>query len=258
MPFEAFKKAQETYKSVKEAISQKWEGFKKKFEGTKSEMANEVMNAKTPEDLIALGKKLQEQGESLQSEQLGIETEETGEDDKFEKFQKEDYENDFEAATKENEQFDEAKAAKEANRQAGEDASKVTEDEAAAAKLLEQIKNGNLKKETKNENKEYYEEAKNLLNNLFDDGKKEELDPFWNRVSEEQEKDANKLKELFKELNQSSLAQEFFNETIGKSISNNKGAYMVYGLLKGTEFANKFKELESARLEKEGYGKFDL
>jgi hypothetical protein len=143
------------YENVKKAVAEKWEGFKKKFEGTKSEMSLEVMNAKSPEDLILLGKKLQEQGEALKLEEDGV--------------KKEGIENDHEEALKDNESFDkekahgealeenkafeEDKATKEAEKaaeeerkrlQAEENAKKVAEDEQKAAELLEKIKSGNL------------------------------------------------------------------------------------------------------------------
>lgn len=71
-----FEGAVTAYQEVKKTIKDKWEGFKKKFEETKSEMSQEVMKAETPEDLIALGKKLQEQGETLKAEQGELEKEE--------------------------------------------------------------------------------------------------------------------------------------------------------------------------------------
>lgn len=73
---QAFEAAAKAYETVKKSIQEKWEGFKKKFEGTKAEASQEVMNAKTPEDLIALGKKLQQQGETLKLEEEGLKQEE--------------------------------------------------------------------------------------------------------------------------------------------------------------------------------------
>ncbi len=106
-------------------------------------------------------------------------------------------------------------------------------------------------------------EAKNLLKSLFNDAdsntRGRSFNPFESgNVSEEQEGSINKLRTLFKSLDQAALAQEFFDDTIGKRIDNNKAAYMVYGLFKGTEFASKFKELESARLKRAGFGEFTL
>ena len=68
--FEAGKAA---YENVQKTVQEKWEGFKQKFEGTKNEMSQELLNAKTSEELIALGKKLQEQGEALKIEEVQIE-----------------------------------------------------------------------------------------------------------------------------------------------------------------------------------------
>lgn len=60
------------------------------------------------------------------------------------------------------------------------------------------------------------------------------------------------------ELSQQKLAEDFFAETIGKRIDNNLGAYRVYQALKGTPFAERFKELEDKRLKDAGYGGFNL
>jgi len=53
---EAFGGVVQTLEKVKKSVQEKWDGFKKKFEGTKTELSQEVMGAKSPEDLIALGK----------------------------------------------------------------------------------------------------------------------------------------------------------------------------------------------------------
>ncbi|HRY82913.1 MAG TPA: hypothetical protein P5232_04430 [Candidatus Moranbacteria bacterium] len=129
------------YETVKEALAKKWENFKKKFEGAKSEMSKEVMDAKSPEDLIALGKKLQEQGEALRLEKDSAEREETGE----EEIHKE--------ANEENKAFDEAEAVKKAEEEAAkikfeeEKVKKEEEDRGKAESLLAQIKSGNLGEE---------------------------------------------------------------------------------------------------------------
>lgn len=52
---------------------------------------------------------------------------------------------------------------------------------------------------------------------------------------------------------QEALAKDYFDKTIGESISNNSEAYKVYQSLNGTAFANKFKELEHERLIAAGY-----
>lgn len=146
-------KATSTYEKVKSAVAEKWEGFKKKFEGTKSEMSQEVMDAKSPEDLIALGKKLQEKGEALKLEKDGVEKEEVGNDHEEalkdnETFDKEKAHGE---ALEENSAFDEAEATKKASEeaekariQAEEDAKKIAEDAKKAEELLAKIKSGNL------------------------------------------------------------------------------------------------------------------
>lgn len=77
---QAFEAATKAYETVKKSVSEKWESFKNKFEGTKTEMAQQVIDAKSPEDLIAAGKKLQEQGEALKMEQESVKQEETGDE----------------------------------------------------------------------------------------------------------------------------------------------------------------------------------
>ena len=122
------------------------------------------------------------------------------------------------------------------------------------------VANDNLRKAVEKykgtvENEKLYDEANHLLKNLFD---ARGLDPFWGAVPKECEDAANRLREIFKTLDQAALAQKFFDDTIGRRIDNNKQAYMVYGLLKGTAFANKFKELESARLKRAGYSELTI
>ncbi len=72
-----FEAAAQAYENVKKTVQEKWEAFKNKFEGTKTGMSQEVLSAKTPEDLIALGKKLQEQGEALKLEEESVKQEDT-------------------------------------------------------------------------------------------------------------------------------------------------------------------------------------
>lgn len=79
-----FENAVQKFEKVKTSIQEKWQGFKKKFEGTKGELSQEVMKAETPEDLIVLGKKLQEQGEALKVEQGALEKEEAESGEKHE------------------------------------------------------------------------------------------------------------------------------------------------------------------------------
>jgi len=64
------------FKSVKKSVQEKWSDFMKKFETTKVEILHEVINAKTPEELVVLGKKLQEEGKALEAEESSIKSEE--------------------------------------------------------------------------------------------------------------------------------------------------------------------------------------
>lgn len=67
-----FEKIQKTYEAAKSGIKEGIEKFRKKFEGTRDGLAKEVASAKSPEELIALGKKLQEQGEALRAEESEV------------------------------------------------------------------------------------------------------------------------------------------------------------------------------------------
>ena len=59
---------------------------------------------------------------------------------------------------------------------------------------------------------------------------------------------------------QKALAKEFFESTILKNFSSEtvRSAYEVYAQLKGTEFSNTFRELESNRLVEAGYSPLTL
>jgi len=98
--------------------------------------------------------------------------------------------------------------------------------------------------------------AKHLLGELFKKG--ETFNPFMGRIPKEIAAMGEELEEKIEGLNQAKLAEDFFEETIGQNISNIPKAYSVYGLLKGTEFSKRFKELESARLKKAGYSELTL
>ena len=66
------------------------------------------------------------------------------------------------------------------------------------------------------------------------------------------------VKEKLSTLDQEAVAVAYFNATIGEYIGNNRTAYQVYIALKGTPFANKFHELEDARLKEWGSSGFIL
>ncbi len=113
------------------------------------------------------------------------------------------------------------------------------------------------------EKQESHDRADKLLMQLYrnSDLAGEDFDPFWGRYNGESSKaiaETRKILESFSTSEQEALATKFFEETIGRNISNNHKAYMVYGALKGTRFSSKFKELESARLRAGGYGDFNL
>ncbi len=143
---QAFEKAAQVYEGVKKSVQEKWDGFKKKFEGTKSEMSQEVMSAKSPDDLIALGKKLQEQGEALKVEEQGVKQEEAGEGEKYEVGKKEMMDADYEEGHEMNKAFDENKAAEEAAKEkiriAEEDKLKAENEAAQLAEIRAKINGG--------------------------------------------------------------------------------------------------------------------
>ena len=81
---------------------------------------------------------------------------------------------------------------------------------------------------------------------------------FSGQPSQEATSFKKKLIEL-PEQEQQKIAESFFGDTIGQSISNNGNAYLVYMATKGTAFARKFTEMEDARLKSAGYsGGFTL
>jgi hypothetical protein len=127
----AFEAVAKKYEEVKQSVQEKWAGFKQKFEGAKIEMSQEVLNAKSPEDLIAAGKKLQEQGEALKLEEDSVKQEESqGED--LEGQKNEIMGGMQEEAGEMNKEFDENKAAEEAKAEAERVAAEKVADEAYA------------------------------------------------------------------------------------------------------------------------------
>jgi hypothetical protein len=110
---QTFEKATQIYEGIKKSIQEKWDGFKKKFEGTKSKISQEVINAKSPDDLIALGKKLQEQGETLKNEEQNMKQEKSSKDGKYETKKKEMLDADHKETYEINKTFNENKTTEE-------------------------------------------------------------------------------------------------------------------------------------------------
>ena len=257
---QAFEAATKVYETVKKSVREKWEAFKNKFEGTKTEIAQEVLKAESPEDLIATGKKLQEQGEALKLEQESIKREEVGEE-KLEGDKNAIIENAHEEALIENEKFDETKVVEkaEAERVAAEEQAaheeyvKQTEanEQAKIAELREKLGQGMEQSNLINpEQAEKISEVRNVFMQLFDKA-------GWTSFSELMAKSENILDGLDND-EQEQLAKEFFDETIGKNILNIPKSYQVYREFKGTAFAKKYAELEDARLKRAGYAGFTL
>jgi chromatin segregation and condensation protein Rec8/ScpA/Scc1 (kleisin family) len=149
---------------IKQGAKEMRKKFSEKFENAKKELADKIMGAKSPEDMIALGKKLQEQGETLKAEEAGVKQEELSEDQgeaiemntAFDKdkahgealemnaeFKKD---KDHEEALGINKEIDEAKAAEAKAQEQAKFAEEVRlsaeADKAAAAKILKKLQGG--------------------------------------------------------------------------------------------------------------------
>jgi len=150
--------------TIKQGAKEMRKAFSEKFENAKKELAEKVLGAKSPEDMIALGKKLQEQGEALKAEEVGVKQEELSEDHSeglemnaaFDKdkahgeamemnaeFKKD---KDHEEALGINKEIDEAKAAEvraqEKAKFAEEARLSAEADKAAAAEILKKLQGG--------------------------------------------------------------------------------------------------------------------
>jgi hypothetical protein len=124
---EAFQKVAQVYEKIKKSVQEKLEDFNKKFELVRTETSKEILGAKSPDDLINLGKKMQADGEALKLEQESVNQEKSqGED--LEKEKNEMIKNDHEEALAENESFDQQKAAEKA------EAERVSSEKAANEK----------------------------------------------------------------------------------------------------------------------------
>ncbi|MBX9809070.1 hypothetical protein K2X92_01645, partial [Candidatus Gracilibacteria bacterium] len=91
-----------------------------------------------------------------------------------------------------------------------------------------------------------------ILRNLY--LRTESFDPFVG--SYPNSKVLDPIKSALQKLNteeQIALADWFFEITIGHHISNNRNAYKVYYVFKGTSFSTRFHELETTRLKNAGY-----
>ena len=244
-------KVTSTYEKVKSAVAEKWEGFKKKFEGTKSEMSQEVMDAKSPEDLIALGKKLQEQGEALKLEKDGVEKEEMGNDHEEalkdnETFDKEKAHGE---ALEENNAFDEAEATKKASEeaekariQAEEDAKKIAEDAKKAEELLANIKNGNLgtKKPAEAVSEEKAETEKDIP-----EGEKIDVIALNNKIVNMGEKARNEALENLTQEEISAVAKNIAQGDSERMIDFLRNFNNKAEIVSQPEITNKFKEILS-------------
>jgi hypothetical protein len=255
--------ASNAYEKVKKSVQEKMEAFRNRFEGTKSEMVKQVIDAQSPEDLIAAGKKLQEQGEALRIQEQEARIEDGEVSAKLS--EKEGVESQMlDEATRENEVFNADREAeserleyeKEVKAQEEADMAKQIEmdnllAEKEAAQLAEiRTKLNGESIEPAIENNEKINEANKTLLNLFD---KADFRSFYDHAASSE----NVLNDL-DDAEQEQLAVKFYDETIGKTILNNARAYKVYGEFKGTSFAKKFAQLEDVRLKRAGYAGFTI
>lgn len=103
-----------------------------------------------------------------------------------------------------------------------------------------------------NESLEKINEAKISMLRLYNEGDK--FNP-WSGTwpSNELMSPAEKALEGMGQKDQEQVASDFFDATIGRSILNNKNAYMAYGLFSKTPFGQKFRQLEDDRLKAAGF-----
>ncbi len=73
---ESFEKTKQTYENIKDKVKEKWETFKNRFESFKDEKSKEILNAESPDEMIEIGKKIQEEGETLKAEEESLSKEE--------------------------------------------------------------------------------------------------------------------------------------------------------------------------------------
>lgn len=132
-------------------------------------------------------------------------------------------------------------------------------DAAKAEALLVQIKGGEISSESGQEDIKSFVEAQKLLESLHAGANSAigAIDMGMGRIAPAAGEKINTLKALLPKVDQGKLAEEFWGSTCAQ-LKGNKEAYQVYLSLKGSEFSRRFKELESARLEEAGYGKFVL
>ncbi|OGF74175.1 hypothetical protein A2W48_01075 [Candidatus Giovannonibacteria bacterium RIFCSPHIGHO2_12_44_12] len=145
---------------------------------------------------------------------------------------------------------------KTASQKAFEEAEGQVKKQHAKIEMLEHGSAGIDNKETE----EKLNQAKKLLLDSFGNIEKTEVRGNYHVQSRETEATLDEIKSVLKDpsIDQKALADDFFENTIVKDFTSNKQAYKVYRELKGTEFAQRFKELESERLKKAGFGEFRL
>ena len=138
------------------------------------------------------------------------------------------------------------------------------EDRAKADALVAQIKGegpvaeGAAPQQTEQqEDGESYEKAQEILRRLHAGADYAEgaMDIGWGRISPTAKAGVDELKALLPKIDQRKLAEDFFDMPLSQ---RGQGFLQVYLALKGTEFSNRFKELESARLKEGGYGEFTI
>lgn len=105
------------------------------------------------------------------------------------------------------------------------------------------------------EEKKRGEVADGILRDLFRDNR---LEPATLGLSKKQAEMGKNLLSMLSGSEQRAAAERFFSSTVGENVDVARKAYNVYMMLRGSEFANRFKELEDARLRSAGFGGFKL
>lgn len=103
-----------------------------------------------------------------------------------------------------------------------------------------------------NESLEKINETKLSMLRLYSEG--DRFNPWNGRwPADELMTPTKKALEGMSQEDQEKVAVDFFDATIGRSILNNKNAYMVYGVFSKTPFGQKFRQLEDERLKNAGF-----
>jgi hypothetical protein len=105
-------------------------------------------------------------------------------------------------------------------------------------------------------NAEDTETVLGYLNNLYTEAKN--VREYGGVINSNLVSETRGMLEGLSETAQEQAADKFFDSTIGKDISTNRDAYIIYASFRGTAFSNRFQQLEDSRLKSAGYSGFRL